>query len=180
MKLVNHSIILAVVLAAAACSKKEEPAPVTTMAAAEPAPMAMPSASGAHEGHDMPKAPSVEYAAPTVQGKVFFVGTKDGDTVKGPEADGKIAVMVKMGVEGLTIKPAGALEAGTGHHHIVIDAPGVAEGTDGSNAATHARRALPDAPARGRFPPLLRSDLVLDDQDQGGQAVTSRARSVRG
>jgi hypothetical protein len=135
MKPATHSIVLAIALAAAACGKKEEPAPVTTMAAAEPAPM--PNASGSHEGHDMPKAASVEYAAPTVPGKVFFDGTKDGDTVKGPEADGKIAVMVKMGVEGLTIKPAGALESGTGHHHIVIDAPGAAEGTVVPADASH-------------------------------------------
>lgn len=121
--------LIAAALLASAC-KKDEPAaestPTKTTAAA-----AMPAASakGAHEGHEMPSAAAVEYKALTGDGKVFFDGTKDGDTLKGPEKDGKVSVNVKMGVEGATIKPAGALEPNTGHHHIIIDGKGGAEGT---------------------------------------------------
>ncbi|MEC7948247.1 MAG: DUF4399 domain-containing protein [Myxococcota bacterium] len=54
--------------------------------------------------------------------KVFFVSPADGATVKGP-------VTVKMGVEGMTVQPAGQLTEGTGHHHVIIDAKGVPKGT---------------------------------------------------
>ncbi|MEL6349341.1 MAG: DUF4399 domain-containing protein, partial [Myxococcota bacterium] len=37
-------------------------------------------------------------------------------------------VKVKMGVEGMTVQPAGELKEGTGHHHIIIDKGGIAEG----------------------------------------------------
>ena len=46
--------------------------------------------------------------------KVFFKNLNDGDTVQSP-------VVVEMGVRGMKIKPAGQLEAGTGHHHIIVD-----------------------------------------------------------
>lgn len=54
--------------------------------------------------------------------RVFFVAPADGATVKGP-------VTVKMGVEGMKVQPAGQLTEGTGHHHVIIDAGGVAKGT---------------------------------------------------
>ena len=46
--------------------------------------------------------------------KVFFKNLNNGDTVQSP-------VTVEMGVRGMKIKPAGKLEAGTGHHHIILD-----------------------------------------------------------
>jgi len=46
--------------------------------------------------------------------KVFFKNLNNGDTVQSP-------VIVEMGVIGMKIKPAGQLETGTGHHHIIID-----------------------------------------------------------
>ncbi len=47
---------------------------------------------------------------------VFFVDLQNGDTV-GQE------VTVKFGVKGIEIKPASeGLEAGSGHHHLLIDA----------------------------------------------------------
>ena len=45
---------------------------------------------------------------------MFFKNLSEGDTVQSP-------FVVEMGVFGMTIKPAGELEAGTGHHHIIID-----------------------------------------------------------
>ena len=52
-------------------------------------------------------------ASPTEQ-KVFFKNLNNGDTLISP-------FFVEMGVFGMKIKPAGEPEAGTGHHHIVID-----------------------------------------------------------
>lgn len=54
--------------------------------------------------------------------KVMFVEPADGATVKSP-------VMVKMGVEGMTVQPAGELKEGTGHHHIIVDSDAVPFGT---------------------------------------------------
>ena len=47
-------------------------------------------------------------------GKVFFSEPANGAEVKSP-------VKVVMGVEGMTLKPAGEVVAGEGHHHILIN-----------------------------------------------------------
>ena len=46
--------------------------------------------------------------------KVFFKNLNNGDTLQSP-------IVVEMGVRGMKIKPAGKLEAGTGHHHIILN-----------------------------------------------------------
>ena len=46
--------------------------------------------------------------------RVFFKNLEDGAVVASP-------IKVEMGVEGITIKPAGELVEGTGHHHIIIN-----------------------------------------------------------
>ncbi|MBJ04795.1 MAG: rod shape-determining protein RodA [Flavobacteriales bacterium] len=50
----------------------------------------------------------------TNSNKVFFKNISNGDTLDSP-------FVVEMGVVGMKIKPAGPLETGTGHHHIIID-----------------------------------------------------------
>lgn len=45
---------------------------------------------------------------------VFFVEPKDGAKVP-------TKFLVKMGVEGMTVTPAGVPKEGTGHHHLLID-----------------------------------------------------------
>jgi len=45
---------------------------------------------------------------------VYFVNLKDGDKLKSP-------VVIQMGVRGMTVEPAGKVEEGKGHHHIIID-----------------------------------------------------------
>jgi hypothetical protein len=47
--------------------------------------------------------------------KVYFKNIKDGGTVTSP-------FKVEMGIEGLKLDTAGAIVAGTGHHHLLIDA----------------------------------------------------------
>ena len=47
--------------------------------------------------------------------KVFFKNLKNGQTVSSP-------VKVEMGVEGIKLDTAGAIMAGSGHHHLLIDA----------------------------------------------------------
>lgn len=59
-------------------------------------------------------APSEEMAAPSAS--VRIVEPADGATVEGG------SVLVTLEVSGLTIAPAGTMEPGTGHHHLVVDA----------------------------------------------------------
>ena len=53
--------------------------------------------------------------------RVFFVQPTDGATVAQE-------LKVVMGIEGMEIKLAGDMTPDTGHHHLVIDAPMIAEG----------------------------------------------------
>ena len=59
--------------------------------------------------------------SPTSSSKVFFKNINNGDTLESP-------FVVEMGVTGMRIKPAGPLEAGTGHHHIIVDKPAIQYG----------------------------------------------------
>jgi hypothetical protein len=46
--------------------------------------------------------------------KVYFIGIKDGDTVKSP-------ITIGFGLSGMGIAPAGTQAENTGHHHLLID-----------------------------------------------------------
>jgi Domain of unknown function (DUF4399) len=46
--------------------------------------------------------------------KVFFENLKNGDTVTSP-------VLIKFGISGMNLAPAGDQTANTGHHHLIID-----------------------------------------------------------
>jgi len=63
---------------------------------------------------DSSQAAPVLPAVPAVA-KVYFKNLKDGQTVTSP-------FKVEMGVDGLQLDTAGAVVAGTGHHHLLIDA----------------------------------------------------------
>lgn len=45
---------------------------------------------------------------------VYFVSLQDGDTVSSP-------FKVEMGVTGMQVEPAGKVNEGFGHHHLIID-----------------------------------------------------------
>lgn len=106
-----------------ACSKQPEHAPES----AEPSEPAAPVAA-AHE-HPTAAAPTGELPPIPAGAKVLFVEPKDGAKLVGPLENGKVMVTVKMGAEGIAIKPAGPVEAGSGHHHVLVDVPdGIAAG----------------------------------------------------
>jgi len=46
--------------------------------------------------------------------KVYFINLKDGDTVTSP-------VIIRFGLSGMGIAPAGTEVPNTGHHHLIID-----------------------------------------------------------
>ncbi len=58
-------------------------------------------------------------AAPT--GSITITEPADGATVSSP-------FKVKFGAEGVKIEPAGAIAAGSGHHHLLINTGPIAEG----------------------------------------------------
>jgi hypothetical protein len=54
--------------------------------------------------------------ASTAGTKLYFISPKDGKTISSP-------VKVRFGLAGMGVAPAGVATAGTGHHHLLIDAP---------------------------------------------------------
>ncbi len=60
--------------------------------------------------------------------RVYFKTPTDGEEISGQVIDGKVRVKVVMEVEGMTVRPAGEVVEGTGHHHIIIDKDGIANG----------------------------------------------------
>lgn len=61
---------------------------------------------------------------------VYFVNLKNGDTVTSP-------VIIQMGVKGKTVEPAGTINTGTGHHHLIIDDSYVEKGQMVMKDSTH-------------------------------------------
>lgn len=58
---------------------------------------------------------------PSAAQGVYFVAPADGATIEGP-------VKVEFGVKGMTVKPAGEIVEGTGHHHLLINVNGTPKG----------------------------------------------------
>lgn len=113
-----------------ACGGSEEPAPEAAPAAEKEAPA--PEQAKSKKGKSKKgksKSKTSELAVPE-GAKVFFVEPATGAEVTSP-------VKVKFGIEGMQVKPAGKLEAGTGHHHIVIGPAGIEAGKAVPKNETH-------------------------------------------
>lgn len=105
-----HFLPVALLIGMTACNNAGDKAASTDTAATTPKDtMGM--------SHMAPDSTRMATALPPVPAgaKVFFKNLKDGETVKNP-------VKVEMGLEGLKLDTAGAIVAGTGHHHLLIDA----------------------------------------------------------
>lgn len=83
-----------------------------------------------HEGgemhdHDAMMEEAEEEAAELLpvpeEANVFFANLEDGQTVTSP-------LEIKFGVNGMEVEPAGELNAGKGHHHIIIDGASLERG----------------------------------------------------
>lgn len=81
-----------------------------TALAADPAP------ATDHSAHHTTAAAPLAMEAPPQGAKVMFVA---------PQPDAQVPQQLKVvfGVQGMTVQPAGEIKAGTGHHHLIIDAP---------------------------------------------------------
>lgn len=55
-------------------------------------------------------------AAPALAAEAYIIAPQDGETVRSP-------FVVRFGLKGMGVAPAGIEMPGTGHHHLVIDAP---------------------------------------------------------
>ena len=53
--------------------------------------------------------------------ELYFITPKDGDTVTGD-------VVVRFGLKGMGVAPAGSDVAKTGHHHLLVDAAQLFQG----------------------------------------------------
>ncbi|MHA4807692.1 DUF4399 domain-containing protein [Flavitalea flava] len=108
---ITHFLSAALVLGMAACNNAADRAASpsdTTKATATPDSMNM--------NHSVDSS-KLSTALPDVPAgaKVYFKNLKDGEKVKSP-------FKIEMGVEGLKIDTAGVIVAGSGHHHLLIDA----------------------------------------------------------
>lgn len=65
------------------------------------------AASTLHAG-PLPRTPAPEGA------KVYFISPTNGETVSNP-------VVVRFGLSGMGVAPAGTVKEATGHHHLLID-----------------------------------------------------------
>jgi hypothetical protein len=61
---------------------------------------------------------------------VYFVNLKEGDEVKSP-------LIIQMGVRGMSVEPAGKVNVGKGHHHIIIDGAFIKNGETVPMDKTH-------------------------------------------
>lgn len=80
-----------------------------------------------HEGHSdhdamAEEAEESDLLAVPEGAKVFFANLEDGQKVTSP-------VKVEFGVEGMEVQPAGELNEGKGHHHIIINGAPLERGT---------------------------------------------------
>lgn len=81
-----------------------------------------------HAGHDhdhdamTEKAADAEPAAIPEGARVFFANLEDGQKVTSP-------FIVQFGIEGMEVEPAGDLNEGKGHHHVIINGTALDRGT---------------------------------------------------
>jgi hypothetical protein len=58
--------------------------------------------------------PALERTPSPEGARIYFIGLADGDTVSNP-------VVVRFGLSGMGVAPAGVSKEKTGHHHLLID-----------------------------------------------------------
>ncbi len=105
-----HFLPAAMLLALTACNNADKPASSGDSAAtagAHDTAMNMKPVDSAAKATALPEIPA--------GAKVYFKNLKDGEKVKSP-------FKVEMGIDGLKLDTAGAIVAGSGHHHLLIDA----------------------------------------------------------
>jgi len=83
-------------------------------AAQAPAPAPASPAAPAHPPAMMMMSGSPLRAAPAPGAEVYIIAPKNGATVKSP-------FVVRFGLKGMGVAPAGVVVENTGHHHLLVD-----------------------------------------------------------
>jgi hypothetical protein len=65
--------------------------------------------------------PTASMTEAPANARVFFVSPANGSTVTSP-------VKVVFGLDGMTVKPAGVMDSGTGHHHVIVNGGAIKAG----------------------------------------------------
>ena len=90
---------------------------------------------------------------------VFFVEPQDGATVTSP-------FMVRFGVVGMDLKPAGDEAPNSGHHHVLVNLDAMPEGTTVPFDATHLHFGKGQTEAEIKLPPgAYRLTMQFADKD---------------
>lgn len=116
------SIAFAVVVSLAACGEQQKQSDESTKE--EMSDHDQMHHEGMDHDHDamMEEAEGSDYLSVPEGAKVFFANLEDGQTVSSP-------LKIEFGVEGMEVEPAGELNEGKGHHHIIINGSSLERGT---------------------------------------------------
>jgi hypothetical protein len=98
----THLGIFALILGLSACNTNSESTAETESKSEEQ----NAAETSTEKKNELPAIPS--------DAKVFFANLDDGDTVSSP-------FLVEFGISGMEVEPAGAVNEGKGHHHIIIN-----------------------------------------------------------
>ena len=74
----------------------------------------LPAASVGANGEPVQSAPPLERSKPVAGARVYIISPANGEEVSSP-------FLVRFGLSGMGIAPAGIAIARTGHHHLLID-----------------------------------------------------------
>jgi hypothetical protein len=119
-------IPVALLAAVFACNSSSDKTSTTDTAAA-----VTPDTSMSGMKHDSVSVNITPLPAVPAGAKVFFINIKNGQTVKSP-------LKIEFGVEGIKLDTAGPIVAGSGHHHLLVDAgDSLAAGTVVPKDSTH-------------------------------------------
>ena len=119
MKILTSALLLLALLAGCAPSENTESSDAAASPAAE---MQTQAEKAEHAGHgDTQTEDHAEHGSDHAGHKIFFVSPQDGAKVTSP-------LKIQMGIEGMTVQPAGELVENTGHHHLIIDGAPVDKG----------------------------------------------------
>ncbi|MBS1598094.1 MAG: DUF4399 domain-containing protein [Bacteroidetes bacterium] len=123
-------VAAALLLGMIACNNSTDSSSTTTT---DTAAAAAKTDSSSHEAmhHDTAAANITPLPAVPADAKVFFKNLKEGASVKSP-------VKVEFGVSGIKLDTAGPIVAGSGHHHLLVDAEdSIPAGTVVKKDSTH-------------------------------------------
>ncbi len=106
-----------------------------------------------------PSAARAQQQAMPEDARVHILWPEDGQAIRG-------AFWVRMGLSGAGIAPAGVAKAGTGHHHILVDAPLPPLDQPVPNDRNHLHFGLGQTEARLDLPPGRHTlQLLLADEN---------------